>query len=351
MKKKYPTQFIAFALVTIFFLFSCKDQTMKRGYTGKDLTKEVMITRDAKTKAASLKILNNSEWTLYAGNSIDSIDLSTPILKGVDEGVFSIDVSLNSRSYFQIVTPSGSAILAERHLPMAGGYNFRDLGGFKTQDGKYTKWGKIFRSDDLNHLTEDDLNYLASIPLASIVDFRTQDEINAAPDKNPSSLKNNYSLTISPGNVLAYEELVKKSESEMKNIMMQLNESLITDEASIASYKKFFALLQSDEELPLMFHCSAGKDRTGMAAALILYALGVDESTILDDYMTSNDYLGDKYAPLKESNPNITPLLEVDRDYLKAGLAKIKSEYGSIDKFLTDVLAVDITMMKQKYLY
>ena len=351
MKKQYFTIHATLAIVAISFLFSCKDQTMKRGYTGKDLTKEVMITRDAKTKIASIKILNNNKWELYAGNSVETINLSSPILQGADEGVFSIDVETKSRSYFQVVTSSGTAILAERHLPMAGGYNFRDLGGFRTKDGKYTKWGKIFRSDDLNHLTEDDLLYLASIPLVSIVDFRTQDEIKVAPDKNPSSLKNNYSLTISPGNVLAFEELVKKSESEMKEIMMQLNESLITDSASVASYKKFFMLLQSDEELPLMFHCSAGKDRTGMAAALILYALGVDESTILEDYMTSNDYLGDKYAPLKESNPNITPLLEVDRKYLEAGLAKIKTDYGSIDSFLTDVLAVDIARMKQKYLY
>lgn len=351
MNKVYLKIHLALVLISFLFLFSCKDQTMKLGYSGKELTKDATIVRDKQTKNASLKILNNTKWKLYAGTSIDSIDMTKPILEGSDEGIFSIDVPNNTRSYFQLVTPSGTALLAETHLPMSGGYNFRDLGGFRTQDGRYTKWGKIFRSDDLNHLTDEDLNYLASIPLVSIVDFRTQSEMDAAPDKNPSTLKNNYKLTISPGNIMAFEEIAKKSEAEMEHLMMKLNESLVTDSASIESYRSFFTHLQSDKEIPLMFHCSAGKDRTGMAAALVLYALGVDENAILKDYMISNDCLGDKYAPLKESNPNIKPLLEVKEQYLQAGLDKIKADYGSIDSFLTDVLGVNTTLMKEKYLY
>lgn len=351
MNKVYLKIHLAFALISFLILFSCKDQTMKLGYSGKELAKDASIVRDKQTKSASLKILNNTEWKLYAGRSIDGIDMTKPILEGTDDGIFSINVPSDTRSYFQLTTPTGTAFLAETHLPMSGGYNFRDLGGFKTQEGRYTKWGKIFRSDDLNHLTDEDLNYLSSIPLVSIVDFRSQNEMDAAPDKNSSSLRKNYKLTISPGNVLAFEEVAKKSSSEMEYLMMKLNESLVTDSASIESYKSFFAHLQSDEEIPLMFHCSAGKDRTGMAAALVLHALGVDEGTILKDYMVSNDYLGDKYAPLKESNPNITPLLEVREQYLKAGLDKIKANYGSIDSFLTEVLGVDITLMKEKYLY
>lgn len=342
---------IVFLLPSVLFLFSCKDQTMKLGYSGKDLTKEVVLERNKDTKVASLKIFNNQDWILYAGNTIETIDLTTPFLQGTDDGVFAVDVPTNKRSYFQIATPSGTALLAERQLPMSGGYNFRDLGGFRTKDGRYTKWGKIFRSDDLHNLTDSDLEYLSSIPLVSIVDFRSQEEINVAPDRNPSSLKNNYKLSISPGNILVFEEIAKKTESEMEQMMMELNENLVTESSCLSSYKEFFALLQSDAEMPLMFHCSAGKDRTGMAGALILYALGVDEETILNDYMSSNDYLGDKYAPLKEKNPSMTALFEVRSKYLKAGLDKINTDHGSVDNFLTSILSVDIEKMREKYLY
>lgn len=321
------------------------------GYSGKDLTKETTLVRDKDTKSASLKILNHKEWRLYAGETVETIDLNVVNIEGDDEGIFAVNVPTNKRIYFQVVTPAGNALLAERQLPMSGGYNFRDLGGFKTKDGRYTKWGKIFRSDDLHNLTDGDLEYLSSIPLVSIVDFRSEPEIKQAPDRNPTTLKNNYKLSINPGNLLIYDSIATKTEAELELVMMQLNESLVSDSSCVRSYKDFFQLLQSDEEIPLMFHCSAGKDRTGMAGALVLYALGVDEETIFNDYMSSNDYLGDKYAPLREEYPNMSAMFEVRRKYLKAGWDKIKTDYGSVDKFLTNTLSVDTDKMKEKYLY
>lgn len=321
------------------------------GYSGKDLTKETTLVRDKNTKSASLKILNHKEWRLYAGETVETIDLNVVNIEGDDEGIFAVNVPANKRIYFQVVTPAGNALLAERQLPMSGGYNFRDLGGFKTKDGRYTKWGKIFRSDDLHNLTDDDLEYLSSIPLVSIVDFRSEPEIKQAPDRNPTTLKNNYKLSINPGNLLIYDSIATKTEAELELVMMQLNESLVSDSSCVRSYKDFFQLLQSDEEMPLMFHCSAGKDRTGMAGALVLYALGIDEETIFNDYMSSNDYLGDKYAPLKEEYSNMSAMFEVRRKYLKAGWDKIKTDYGSVDNFLTNTLSVDTDKMKEKHLY
>lgn len=347
--------FFRLAAIVIFALpimFSCKKTTtMKLGFSGKDLTKETAIVRDKETKSVSLEIKNPTNWKLYAGNTVESIDLTKPVLEGKEAGVFPVDVPTNIRTYFQLVTDEGTALLAERHLPMKGGYNFRDLGGFRTQDGRYTKWGKIFRSDDLNHLSDDDLNYLSSIPLTTIVDFRSEEEISKAPDKNPASLKNNYQLKIDPGSVLSFAEIADKSDAEMEQIMMELNEILVTEDTCVAQYREFLSLLQSDNDVPLMFHCSAGKDRTGIGAALILSALGVDRETIIADYLASNQYLGDKYAPLKAEHPALTALFEVRQKYIEAGLAKIETEYGSIDAFLTDVLKVDIEAMKSKFLY
>ena len=344
-------QIATFIMFTTTCLFSCQKAPIEIGYSGQDLSTKATIIRNKDTKGASLSITDQKEWKLYAGKSVAEIDLSKPVLEGEGDGIFPINLPDNNHTYFQLVTEQGSAILAERHLPMAGGYNFRDLGGFKTQDGRYTKWGKVFRSDDLHNLTEEDLNYLSSIPMTNIVDFRSEEEISKAADKNPASLKKNYQLSIDPGNVLDFARVAEKTEAEMEQMMMQLNEVLVSDSTCIDRYKVFFKQLQDEQEVPLMFHCSAGKDRTGMAAALILHALGVDEDTIIQDYLSSNDYLGDKYAALKKEHPSFSALFEVRQQYLQAGLNKIKEKYGSVDAFLTDVLEVDIELMKEKYLY
>lgn len=339
-------------LTTVILMGSCAKVEKKQAmYSGEDLSKNATIIRDKESKVAQLKVDLTGDWTLYAGKTVDSINLDKPILTGKEGGVYSLDVPADERYYFMIETPTGTALMAERHLPMAGGFNFRDLGGFKTKDGRYTQWGKIFRSDDLNHLTDADLNYLSSIPLTTIVDFRSQKEVEAAPDKNPSSLKQNVHLAVEPGNLADIEQIARLSESEMEQFMVDLNEMLVTKPEVIEEYKQFFSLLQADNDIPLMFHCSAGKDRTGMGAALILSALGVDEATIMSDYLSSNEYLGDKYASLKAEHPNFVPLFEVRSKYLQAGLDKAKQEYGSIDNYLVDILKVDTAKMRQKYLY
>lgn len=341
--------FISLSLIVI---ASCNTNTMNKAtYTGNDLSDKVYITRDKTTKQASLVINIPGKWELYSGSSVDNIDFSKSIAKGDSNGTYSLNVNDTARSYFQIVTEQGSAILAERHLPMTGGYNFRDLGGFKTTDGKYVKWGKVFRSDDLNKLTDADLKYLNSIPLISIIDFRSPSEIKLSPDKMPQSTRNNYAFSITPGNLSSIDDIKNMTTDQINNTMKSINQMLVTDSSCIAQYRLYFDLLQDEAETPLMFHCSAGKDRTGMGAALFLYSLGVDEKTILNDYLSSNKYLGDKYKPILTQHPNLKPLLEVDESFLKAGIEQIKKDHGSIENYLTNILNVDLNKMRQLYLY
>ena len=184
---------------------------------------------------------------------------------------------------------------------------------------------KFSVSDDLHKLTEDDLNYLASIPLKSIVDFRGEEEQKFAPDKLPVSVVNEFKLPIDPGNVISLMGLTDLDSTQMDSIMMRMNILFVTDKDFIGYYKEFFKLLQQEKNLPLLFHCSAGKDRTGMGAALILYALGVDEQTIMEDYLASNVYLSDKYAKEIAMNPNLKSVLSVKKEFLQAGLDQIKN--------------------------
>lgn len=345
---------ILLILMTLGAMSSCNKNTESTaGYSGKDISKDVTIIREKSTKDASVQIYTKGVWKLYAGLSADKIDMEHPIAQGMDSGTFPLNVPDSVRSYFVIETEEGKAIVSDRHLPMTGGYNFRDLGGYITTEGKYVKWGKVFRSDDLHSLTDADLRYLSSIPLVSIVDFRSEEEMNEQPDLNPASVKQNYKYSINPGNLMGAVKADLENLTEMKadTLMMGMNELLVSDSASISQYKKFFALLQNDEDVPLMFHCSAGKDRTGMGAALFLSALGVDEQTILQDYMLSNSYLANKYAKYKAMNPALSSLFTVKPEFIQAGLSRIKKDHGSVENYLTNMLGVDISKMKEKYLY
>lgn len=348
------TKFFIALAISSFLLTSCNNsKTMdnKVTYSGIDISDSVKIDRDKNTKKATLKIDINQPWSLYAGSSVENIDLSKPILEGNKAGSYNLSINDSVRSYFKLVTPKSTMIVAETHLPMTGGYNFRDLGGIKTKDGRFVKWGKIIRSDDLNKLTEADLNYLSSIPVTNIVDFRSKEEINAAPDKLPNSLNEDYQLSISPGNLMAAAKLKNIGVDQVDDLMMELNRLLISDSTSIAKYKKFFELLQNEHDVPLIFHCSAGKDRTGMGAALTLFALGVDQDVIFDNYLASNYFLADKYSKYINENPNLKPFFEVKREFLQAGINMMNEKYGSVDNYLTKVLNVDLKKMKDMYLY
>lgn len=345
----YKTVFYIFSIVFLTF-YSCKDDETCIDQNNNDLTKSIQIVRDRNTKDATFSIVDiGQNWKLYAGNSLSTINMTQPILDGNTSGNYKLAVSNDIRSYFQLVTSSGNIYFSEKHLPMTGGFNFRDLGGIKTMDGKTLQWGKLFRADEFKNLTDNDLNYLSSIPLTTNVDFRSSEEIDLSPHKLPNSLKNYINLSISPGSLTL--NLSKITVDEADSFMVNLNLKLVTDSLSINQYKKFFALLQNESYLPLIYNCSAGKDRTGLATALILYSLNVDEEIIFNDYLASNIYLADKYASNIETYPHLKPLFEVRREFLKAGIDKIKENYGTIDNYLVTVLNVDLAKMKQLYLY
>lgn len=237
-----------------------------------------------------------------------------------------------------------------RRLPLSGCYNFRDLGGYPTSDGRRVKWKLIFRSDDLNSLTPSDVTYLSSIPIRTVVDFRSQMEIDMAADKMSSLAAKYYQLSIDPGNLSDLRNFVNLKSADVEGKMQQMSEDFVTQDVAIAQWKAFFGLLQDGENEPLVSHCSAGKDRTGMAAALTLFALGVDQSVIMDDYLLSNDCLTGKYQSYIDRYPELNSLFVVKREYLQAGIDKIEQLYGTPENFLTEKLGVDIPKFRDIYL-
>lgn len=322
-------------------------------FSGEDLTSKASIVRDKESKQASLVLSGiTGEWSLYAGPSVEQIDFKQPFLQGKESGTYLLEgIGTSSRSSFQLITSTGKAILAERHLPMEGGYNTRDMGGFKTTDNRFVKWGKVFRSDEINNLSVADITYLNSIPLTSIVDFRSEGERAAAPDKVVSSVKNIHELSLSTGDIKMDASTLALSKEEMITAIRSLNKGFVTDAECIERYTQFFEILQNPASAPLLYHCTAGKDRAGFGSFLFLISLGVSEEVALNDYLASNDYLKGKYAGYLMAFPQIEPLVTVQKEYLQAAIDQMRADYGSVEKFLTDALHADLAKMKELYLY
>ncbi|NDV93786.1 tyrosine-protein phosphatase [Dysgonomonas sp. 521] len=313
-------------------------------------SRQFQIIRDKYTKAASLKIETEGNWSLFAGSTFDNINHTQPLLTGNGSGIFPLNVSTSIRLYFELDNEGEKIYLSERHLPMEGGYNFRDLGGFKAKDGRYTKWGKLFRADELSNLTGSDIKYLSSIPITSVVDFRAQAEAKRSPDRLPTTVQFTYPIAITPGNLSTEGIQSNLLKSNIDSHMKHMNRLLVSDPACVRAFRIFFAIVQNNLSAPLIFHCSAGKDRAGMAAALILFSLGVDEETVMQDYLSSKIYLSDKYDAFIAKYPRAEPIFTVKRMFLQAGINQIKRDHGTIMNFLTKELKVDIIRMRRLYL-
>jgi len=321
---------------------------METGNPKTNLSENIKITRDKFTKQTQLHIKINTEWELYGGPDPEDIDRSHPMKKGSGPGIFPIDTE-PVRYYFELETKFGNVRLAETLLPMEGCYNLRDLGGIRNKEGRFVKWGKLFRSDDLCDLTKSDLHYLESIPIHAVIDFRSKSEAENALDKLPGGSVG-YSLPFIPGDLNSLSQ-INSGDLQLDNFMHGIYKSLVSDSACIKNYRDFFSLLQEEKNIPLIFHCSAGKDRTGMAAVFILSALDVDKPTIMHNYLLSNCYLADKYEKITARFPNIKPLFEVKPAYLENAFSEISAKYGSMESFLTEELHIHIPQMKTRFLY
>lgn len=284
----------------------------------------------------------------------------------------------HTRRYFILSTQSGAfAKTSVRLLPLEGGRNFRDLGGYQTVDGRTVKWGHIFRSGVMHELTGNDYSYLADLGIKSICDFRDARER----DEEPTLWKAgdvDYKFFADPPerdpreNPMFAALLDPESSSEDIKLAMAKGYSDIA-KSEIEGYTAMFKELSAGR-VPLAFNCSAGKDRAGTAAALILTALGVPEDTVVFDYSLSDkyvDYMEAFMSPEKrakaESQPNhpyaflfklpvekVEPLLASDPLYIQTSFADLKAEYGTVLNFIQTELKVsdsDLTSMRETLLY
>jgi len=248
---------------------------------------------------------------------------------------------------------------AKRHLVLQGAANFRDLGGYKTKSGKTVRWGKVYRSADISKLTDTDLALLKDRHITYDVDLRGTQESQQAPDKlNPGT---NYILCPAGSDSLSnwMKEIAAAPKNSGDSIMIAYysNTKYLADR-----YKPFFGqLLAIPDGQSLVFHCTAGKDRTGIAAAIFLYSLGVSYDTIVNDYTATNYY---RNADTERSVKGMVGMMHIDegtarsmlsakKEYLDATFAAITKQYGSVDNFIKKQLGLNnkqLEVLKSKYL-
>src|ERR1700759_867944 len=175
-----------------------------------------------------------------------------------------------------------------RRFDLQGASNFRDLGGYATADGHTVRWRQIFRSNHLGHLTETDVGVVRELGVKHAFDFRGTDERRAAVCAVKEIAV--HSLPIEPTVVAALRARLQAralSSGDALDIMRESYRGYVR--LNTHSFRELFAHLVNDE-VPVVIHCTAGKDRTGFACALILHALGVPEKTISEDYLLTNRF-------------------------------------------------------------
>ena len=240
-----------------------------------------------------------------------------------------------------------------RHLNLSGASNFRDLGGYATADGRTVRWRQIFRSNHLGHLTEDDAAMLREFGVRRAFDFRGTEERTAAQCGIPEITV--HSLPVEPTVVAALRAIVAGgtplSTDHAVAVMRESYSGYV--QHNTQRYRTLFAHLLEDST-PLVIHCTAGKDRTGFACALILHTLGVPRETISEDYLLTNQFYRRDPNHSTDLPDEIRQVLgSVREEFIAAAFEAIDADYGDLETYLRDGLGLgktERTHLEARYL-
>ena len=301
---------------------------------------------------------------IYQGYAPTAINWSQPVATDC-WGSVRLPVSEQDRQhFFGLVTHLGDTVrVAERLIPLRGTDNFRDLGGYATEDGRTVRWGLLYRSGDLANLKAKDRKLLSHLPIETVVDFRNAEDRLRKPDRLP---KERVIRTVNPPvydvamSRRQYRRLLQKmkKEDDPEQLLIALNRMYVTQFTdTFALAIKALMVTQpveptgdtmSSKFIPAgLYHCSAGKDRTGFMSAMLLSILGVPRQTIMRDYMASNYYRYSRIrrharlAPLIGIRSEVArALLEVRLVYLEEVFRTIEDEYGSVERYIRQGLGI-----------
>lgn len=264
-----------------------------------------------------------------------------------------------------MTSSASAAVRAERErvLSFQGGCNFRDIGGYRTQHGSTTRWGKVYRAGVLTYFTSDDHAPLTNLQVRAICDLRRAEEREREPTRWPDATT--HALSWDDGVVtptvrgLAAER--PRTAAGMFDAMVALYRALpVWMGSRIAGM--FDAIAKG--HVPLVIHCAAGKDRTGVAVAVLLRSLGVPEETVIEDYLLTNtsgnfeEFIRSRHQAQLGVTDNHTPLLSMPEDmrrvlfsadaaFLQAAFEQIDQELGGVEAYLDKTVGVSAAVRER----
>jgi protein-tyrosine phosphatase len=278
---------------------------------------------------------------IYSGPSPDRIDMGIRRAAEATGSTTLAGLEPNIRHYFKLCPQAQAPVtVAQRNVPLAGSVNFRDLGGYLTEDGRRVKWGRLFRSGHMANLTQGAREYFATLDIKAVCDFRISEERASEATELPNNPSMNI-LEIPPGiKDRFFLHRVFQQARGPEDVVKAVHEIVVSmvNESALRYQRLFDVLLERADE-NILINCSAGKERTGVASALILTALGVPRATIYYDFMLSK-----KYFPVQNEIPRvlkkydvgeglaaqelIMPLLETHESYLRCAFDFIDKHFG-----------------------
>jgi protein-tyrosine phosphatase len=252
-----------------------------------------------------------------------------------------IDVVDPGRVYVSLTAAGqGSIVVAERRVPFAGITNLRDLGGYPTAAGGITRWGRVFRADALHKLTADDLHAFDALGVRTVYDLRGDGERDEFPGPVPSR---HVPISGRPAGVTAPAPPADMSVADGEQMLRDMYVGIL--EHSATNIAAVLRGLAEPDAVPAVFHCHGGKDRTGVVAAVLLLALGVERETVLDDYEATRRYRRpeDQQDSLANLLANgVSPeaaagVLGTPRWSMAAAIDALDDHYGGVERYLDEV--------------
>jgi protein-tyrosine phosphatase len=246
-----------------------------------------------------------------------------------------------------------------RHVVLDGAVNVRDIGGYRSSYGLEVTRGRLFRGDALSQLSGADVERLDRLGLRIVIDFRTPGEVLlSGADRLPFGTEL-VSLPVNGGDLGSIYELIASGDHERQRqelgdgraaeLMIEVNRGFVADARQREAFGAAMRLACSAGRLPLLYHCSGGKDRAGWMTAILLTALGVPREAVLRDYLLSNDFHRTEYQKLRYdlvktgivADPDLLrPVMEQSATYLGAAFEEAERRYSSFGRFVTRGLEV-----------
>ena len=227
-------------------------------------------------------------------------------------------------------------------VPLKGGSNFRDLGGYRTADGRLVRRGTVFRSAHLGGLTNEDRTALGQLGVRTIVDLRGVTEAAETPHLVEGVSCRIVGAHIEPGVGDKIRGAVADGTAS-PHLMMQFLTDHYRDypRRCAPGFRTLFATLSDGEHRPLVFHCTAGKDRTGFASALLLTLLGVPWETVMEDYLRTNELWTGHIGRYPELDIDTrAAIIEARTPYLEAAFEVVRGDFGTPEDFAEKALGI-----------